>query len=310
MQWIFVTGMIRSGTTLVGKLLSLPWSVDYIHEPGGYSLPDKTPFEPRYARPGATDSEAEAYRAHVEHIFSPELGLNTTRHSDDSLKRKIVKALIGSRGPAYLKIAKHNPLQQAIVLKDPVAKLATPFLYETFNVRPVVLVRHPVSLAASLDRVRWYPEMKDCTSEPQLVKDHFGDEPEFLARAWPSRLMEAMGHWRATYKVLLAEAERAGDWQVVTHEDLCEAPVSTFRGLYATLGLPWSARVRKKIEDLSGSRSSAEARGNQAMDLSRNSSALFELRRDAVPSEQRREIFDIVQDVALQFYSRESFAID
>ena len=46
------------------------------------------------------------------------------------------------------------------------------------------------------------------------------------------------------------------------------------------------------------------------VDLSRNSSALFELRRDAVPVEQRREIFEIVQDVALQFCARESFAID
>jgi hypothetical protein len=312
MQWIFVTGMIRSGTTLVGKVLSLPWSVDYIHEPfnGGYSLPDKTPFEPRYIRSGATDPEAEAYRAHVQHIFSLDLGLNTTRHSDDSLKRKVVKALIGSRGPAYLKVAKHNPLQQAIVLKDPVAKLATPFLHEAFDVQPVVLVRHPVSLAASLDRMGWYPEMKDFTAEPHLVQEHFADEQAFLQRDWPSRLMEAMGHWRATYKVLLKEAERAGDWQVVTHEDLCDAPVATFQGLYEVLDLPWSARVRKKVQDLTGSRSSAEARGNQAMDLSRNSSALFALRRDSVPMEQRREIFDIVQDVALQVYSRESFAID
>jgi hypothetical protein len=32
-NWIFVTGVIRSGTTFVGKVLSLPLSVDYIHEP-------------------------------------------------------------------------------------------------------------------------------------------------------------------------------------------------------------------------------------------------------------------------------------
>lgn len=32
-NWIFVTGVIRSGTTFVGKILSLPLQVDYIHEP-------------------------------------------------------------------------------------------------------------------------------------------------------------------------------------------------------------------------------------------------------------------------------------
>lgn len=32
-NWILVTGTVRSGTTFVGKVLSLPLEVDYIHEP-------------------------------------------------------------------------------------------------------------------------------------------------------------------------------------------------------------------------------------------------------------------------------------
>ena len=34
-NWIFVTGVVRSGTTFAGKVLSLPVEVDYIHEPYG-----------------------------------------------------------------------------------------------------------------------------------------------------------------------------------------------------------------------------------------------------------------------------------
>jgi len=112
------------------------------------------------------------------------------------------------------------------------------------------------------------------------------------------------------YKVLLTQADKYPDWQVVTHENLCAKPVKTFGHLYETLGLPWSGRIQHKAERLTGSSNSTEARGNQAMDLQRDSAALFEKRRDSIPKVQRREISDIVKDVALDIYSRESFAID
>jgi hypothetical protein len=46
------------------------------------------------------------------------------------------------------------------------------------------------------------------------------------------------------------------------------------------------------------------------MDLSRDSASLFEMRRDSLTREERREVFEIVKDVALQLYSKESFALD
>lgn len=312
MNWIFVTGMIRSGTTLVGKVLSLPWSVGYLHEPfnGGHSTRTGSRFEARYISHQTENAVRAAYRDHVADIFSLDLKLNITHHPNYSLPRRIVKKVAGSRGPVNLAITKLNPLVQFIVLKDPVGKLTTNFLWEEFGAHPVVLVRHPVSLAASLDRVGWYPEMLDFTSQPDLVDDFFAEEQEFLNREWPSRLMEAMAHWRATYKVLLSQAEESDDWVVVTHEDISAEPVEVFSGMYEQFGLPWSERIQKRVEQLTGSRSSPEARGDQAMDLRRDSSKLFETRRDSVPVETRREIFDIVKDVALKLYTRESFAID
>jgi hypothetical protein len=34
------------------------------------------------------------------------------------------------------------------------------------------------------------------------------------------------------------------------------------------------------------------------------------MRRDSIPAEERRQIFDVVKDVALTLYSRESFALE
>lgn len=310
-DWIFVTGMIRSGTTFLGKLLTLPLSVDYIHEPfhGGYSLPDRRPFQPRYLRPDANGPKAREFRDHVKHLFNYQFGLSTTHHPDDSLLRKVGKRLVGSRGPAYLRIARLNPFHRKALIKDPVARLTTEYLYHTFDITPVIIVRHPVSLAASLERVGWYPEMDAFLNEPDLLEDFFSSQPDFLRRDWPSRLLESMGHWRATYHVLLSQAEKYSNWHVVTHEELCKRPLSVSRQLYEALELPWSSLVKYRIRRLTGG-GSPEARSGQAMDLKRDSSNLFEMRRDSIPEEKRREIFDIVKDVALELYPRDSFAID
>lgn len=311
-QWILVTGMIRSGTTFAGKALTLPWSVDYIHEPfnGGYSLPDREPFRPQYISPEADDRDVQQYRRHIAHIFSYDFGLRTARHENDSWLRKIGKAFVGSRGPVYLRIARLNPFHTTSVIKDPTAHLLTEYLYQEFDVQPVIVVRHPVSLAASLDRVGWYWKMNGLLEYPTFVEDHLSNETEFLERSWSSHLLESMAVWRVVYKALLSQAEQYPDWQVVTHERLSAEALTAFQELYKALDLPWSERIKHKIEKLTGGRNSAEARGNQAMDLKRDSANLFEMRRDSVPEDKRREIYDIVKDVALDIYSRESFAID
>lgn len=310
-KWYLVTGVIRSGTTFVGKVLSLPWSVDYFHEPfaGGYSLPDQQPFCSKYVRLDDHGRSAK-HREQVSHLFHYDFSLDTMHDPRDSRHMKAIKRVMGSRGPVYLRLGKVNPLHRAVIIKDPLAKLQAEYLYHEFGVKPVIVVRHPVSLAASLKRVGWYPEVKDFASQPQLVEDYFSEDRAFLQRDWPSRLLEAMGHWRATYKVLLTQAARYPDWHIVTHEALSADPLTEFERLYGALGLPWTPRIARKVQKLTGSDNSAEATGGQAMDLKRDSAHIFEMRRDAISRETRRAIFEIVSDVSCELYSRESFAID
>lgn len=310
--WILVTGMIRSGTTFAGKVLSYPIEVDYLHEPfnGGYVAPGGERMQPRYVRPGTPPEVLGRYHDVLESLFQYDFGLRTTKNPHDSWSRKFVKGVVGSRGPFYLRLARVNPFHRAAVIKDPSSKLLAGYLYHHFGAKPVVLVRHPVSLAASLRRAGWWPEMVDFAREPELIEDYFADEPEFLFRVWPNRMLEAMAHWRATYKVLLAQADRFPDWQVVTHEELSQEPIATFERLYEVFGLPWSASIERRIVALTQGSGSAEARNGRIMDLRRESADIFRMRRASLTKRERRAIFDVVQDVALQLYTRDSFAID
>jgi hypothetical protein len=311
-NWIFVTGVIRSGTTFLGKLLSIPLEVDYIHEPfhGGYTLPDRHMLLPRYVRSGDVSFDVERYRKRVAHLYRYQIGMRTSSYEGDAWYRSAAKWLLGSRGPFYLRLAKYNPFHRAAVIKDPIGKLVTGFLYREFNTTPVIIVRHPVSLAASLGRLGWWPEMREFAVQDNLIEDFFADEPEFLSRSWPNRMLESMAHWRATYKILLRQADNNPDWHVVTHEELSKRPLKVVQSLYAALDLPWSNSVARKIRSLTSSTNQATVRPGRVQDFKRDSARIFELRRDAVPVEQRRQIFEVVKDVALDLYTRESFALN
>ena len=310
-NWIYVTGVIRSGTTFVGKALSLPREVDYIHEPfnGGRTLPDGRPLRATYLRPGETGPEARQVRQQLGQLFDLNIGLATSISPHDPWWTQRVKSIVGSRGPMNLRLAKFNPLHRAMVIKDPVGRLMAEYVYLYYDAVPVVVLRHPVSFIASLRRVGWWPELKGYSAQANLLQDYFPEEKAWFETEWPSRMAESAAHWRASYKVLLAQARQYTDWIVVTHESLSAEPVPSFQQLYSRLSLPWSASVERRILKMTQGKAQRSKNG-RAMDLRRDSKAIAMESPTMLSLKERREIFEIVSDVALEYYDEQSFALN
>jgi hypothetical protein len=309
-NWIFVTGLIRSGTTFVGKILSMPLEVDYIHEPFNpyVGIPGMNRINP-YVRPSIDTKEAEDFHSLTQSIFDYNFSLRNHIPTKDSLSLKITKGILGARGPFYLRLAKLNPFHKTAIIKDPIGKLLSEYLYLHFNAKPIILIKHPTSYIASLKRVNWWPDLSTLAIQPELVQDYFADEVDFLNQNFDNPILEAASVWRAMYKVLLSQASKYPDWQIITHEELCKSPVTVFKDVYYKCDLPWSESIENKIIKLTQSRST-EAKKGLVQDFNRNSADIFKMRRNSLNIEERKQIFDIVQDVALKIYSRESFDID
>ena len=310
-NWIFVTGAPRSGTTFVGKVLSLPLEVDYIHEPFNPSggMPGISRWY-RYVRPSLDTEEMQHYHALAKTIFSYDLELRGTVPERDPQLRKMAKRIVGSRGPFYLRLAKLNPFHKAAVIKDPIGCLLSEYLYLQFGVKPVIVIKHPTSFVASLKRVGWWPDLSRLSGQPELIEDYFSEDGTFAPRDWSNPVLGAAAFWRAVHKVLLKQADKYPDWQVITHEQLSQEPVPSFRHLYKTLELPWRGSIQNRILRLTQGSRSAEAKRGRVQDFQRNSANIFKMRRDSLSLEERQMIYEVVEDVALQLYSRESFAID
>jgi hypothetical protein len=307
-NWVFVTGAPRSGTTFVGRTLSAPVQVDYIHEP--FNPDCGIPGIDRrflYLRPGV--QAPERYRDPIDRLFRYAVRLRTGYYPEDSGTKRAIKAVVGSRGPFYYRIARLNPFHTAAVVKDPIGCLLTEYLAVRHGVRPVVLVRHPVAVAASVKRLKWKPDLRFLTEQPSLVEDFFA--PEHVPHAdLSSPVRAAAWEWWALNKVLRAQVARHPDWIVILHEELSREPVSTFRRLFRELDLPWSDRVERRIRRRTGSRNPTEARRGKTQHFSRDSRGLFDLRVGMLTPEERRDVFDITRDVALQLYSEDSFRLE
>lgn len=310
-KWVFVTGTPRSGTTFVGTMLSLPLEVDYINEPFNprSGMPGISRWY-RYVRPSLDTEEMQRYHALARTIFSYDLKLRGIVPQSDPSFRKLAKRVVGSRGPFYLRLAKLNPFHKAAVIKDPIGSLLTEYLHVHFGVKPVIVIRHPASFVASLKRVNFWPTPSRFNDQQHLIEDYFSEEADFLTKEWPDPVSEAAAFWRAVHKVLLAQASKYPDWQIVLHEQLSQDPISTFEHLYEALELPWHESVQRKISRLTQNNRSAEAKKGVVHDFRRNSAEIFKMRRNSLSLGERKAIYEIVEDVALQVYSRASFAID
>ena len=310
-NWIFVTGAIRSGTTFVGMVLSLPREVDYIHEPFNpqCGIPGMNRWYP-YVRSSLETEEMQGFHTLTQSIFTYDLTLRKNIPRNDPPLRKLTKQLIGSRGPFYLRLAKSNPWHNAAVIKDPIGNLLSEYLHTHFGVKPVIIVKHPVSFIASLKRVNWWPHLGEINDQLHLIEDYFSDELEWISQDFSDPIKAASAYWRAVHKVLFKQVSQYPNWQLITHEELSQYPVETFQYLYKELNLPWSHRIQSKIVKQTQGNKSVNARKGVVQDFKRNSANIFKIRRDSLPIEERRVIFEIVKDVALQLYPIESFAVD
>ena len=305
-KWIFVTGAPRSGTSFVGRILSLPLNVDLIFEPTD-PLVGMPGIDRRYVylRPGETHGE---YARLLARIFTYDIRYRSPSVAPgDSWMTSRRKRIIGPRGAVHLWLAKLNPFHDCAVIKDPDGCLLTEYLHARYRVRPVICVRHPTAFVASYLHHRFAWDLPELAGQPALLEDYFNGEASIFDVDPRDRVAGAAVLWLALNRVLLEQSSRHPDWIVVVHEELCAEPVATFRRLFDQLGLPWSSYVERAVRRRTGAHNKAEARSWQ--DHFRDSAALFELRRNMLTPAEREKVFAITREVALRIYPEESFGL-
>ena len=174
---ILVTGSSRSGSTWVGRMLSVPSGIGYIHEPFNVDhRPGICSAKFDYPRTYVSNENEHLYYDHLKDTLDYEFkllnGLKALRFPKDAvllLKDYAVFSIYRRR--------KSRPL-----IKDPMASFSTEWLASRFDMEVLALIRHPAAYALSIKEMNWKPPFLSFLKQPLLMKDHLYPYEEEIRR--------------------------------------------------------------------------------------------------------------------------------
>lgn len=239
---VLVTGLPRSGTSWVGRMLCAGGELVYVNEP-------LNPQHPPGRCPGVL-------RAQVTHRFQYICEDNSPTwlpafRDTVALRYRWAAELRANRSPYDLaRMLRYGAAftfgrmaGRRALLDDPFAVLSAGWFAARLGCRVIALIRDPVAFVASWRRLGWTVYFHELLEQPLLVRDH----PEVLRlRALvgsQDRVAKAAALWRVTRTILA----RTPGILVVSYDELAADPLPGFRRLYGYAGLAWTETVERRI---------------------------------------------------------------
>jgi hypothetical protein len=131
-----------------------------------------------------------------------------------------------------------------LVVKEIRSNLMLGWLASTFDLRVVLLVRHPCATVASQASRGWGTQRKVIDvllRQPELVQDHLMDDLERLGSAFPDTTAARLAiRWAIETRIALAMAAQDDRILPVAYEDLLLRPRAELERIFAFLG--WAPR--------------------------------------------------------------------
>lgn len=238
-----ITGMHRSGTTWIGKALSLTDVCSVLHEPLNYD------FGVDGAPPWYPNAESKAERSNLADLFNRILDgsarYKVKRQSDPLLKAVARRLTGGPNNWNYRRAIQADTSH--LVLKDPFCLLISLWLAKTYGFRVVILVRHPCAILNSFKRMSW--------PVPDLNANSSGTESYSAGKLEPLEYAARFGKfWRDLYSSAIVQVEQSeGRLLMIRHEDLCIDPLAHGQKVFDHLGIPMQSTASEfLIQSTSG----------------------------------------------------------
>jgi hypothetical protein len=303
---IMVTGLHRSGTTWVGRMLAQNGDVAYVSEPLNV-----------WHRPGVMRSPVTHWYTYICKENETEFvqPFNETLKLDYHLLREI-KSLRSLKD--FLRMLRDwanftigRIQRRRVLLKDPFAVFSTSWFAERLNCDVVVVLRHPAAFVSSLKRLDWSFDFNDLLAQPLLMRDllePFRTELEAVTKAPSDVILQGSLLWRIIATVTHHRQRENPQLGVILHEDLSRDPIAGFSKLYNHLGLFFTSRAKKRISRSTGVENPQEVSLSSIYSTKLDSAANLENWKHRLTPEEISRIHDLTKDVAHPYYNNESWS--
>lgn len=300
---ILVTGSHRSGTTWVGSMIAQSPDVHYIQEPFNVAYPPgkgicAAQFDYWYTQINSDNSLP--YQRSFQRTISFSYNLL------EALKKPVSRKRVCQILSEYREFLHSKILKRRALLKDPLALFSAEWLFEEFDTRNIVLIRHPAAFASSLKRKNWGFDFSHFIAQEQLFNDpnfYFRDEVFQHSRSRKSIIEQAILLWRILHSRISQYQQKYPGWLYVRHEDISMTPISEYEKIFSYLQLDFSQHIQQIISDHSGSQNPAEAQTGLTHVLRRDSKANIKSWQKRLTQAEIQHIYNEVQDVSPHFYT-------
>ncbi|MBC8332755.1 MAG: glycosyltransferase [Anaerolineae bacterium] len=302
---IVITGVHRSGTTWVGKMIAASRDVIYLSEPLNL-----------WHRPGVMRTPVAHWYQYIcdenEQFFLPALRetLGYRYHiSTEIFSIRTVKD-IGRMLRDMYRFIKGNLTDARPLLKDPFAVFSSPWFSRRLGAKIVIVVRHPVAFVSSLKRLGWTFDFQNILDQPLLMRDHLGEfRPEMEAMLpYPDDIVgQGSLLWRMVYSVVDQYRTTHPEFVVIRHEDISLNPVDGYQDMYAALGLAFTPWVRRKITQSTHKSNPKEQPEQREFSTQLDSRANLLNWKHRLTDEEIARVHELTADVAAIFYSDEEW---
>lgn len=298
MNPILVTGLQRTGTTWVGRVLASA-GLAYISEP--FNL---------HTRAGVCAIPKSAWYQYVttdnEHLFQKPFAETLKFRYDWKAESKTLTSLKDVARMARDWNRFRSSRGKRPLIKDPIAFFSAEWISERFNADVIVMIRHPAAFASSQKRLGWHFDFDDLLRQQHLMRDMLDPFSEDMRAASQADIVsQAATLWKIVYSIALQYRERHKDWLFVRHEDACNAPLETFQYVFARLGIEASPESDRFIAESTSSSNNVET--DRTHELNRSSRSLAYAWHQRLTQEEIESVRSITNDVASHFYTDEDW---
>jgi hypothetical protein len=293
---ILVTGIPRSGTTWVGRMLCAGNQAGYINEPFNLSVSPgsiRLPVEHWY--PYITEQDEQRILAPLGATFAfrypllRELARCRTRN-DVHHTVKTWYGFVRSRG--------RRPL-----VKEPHAVFSADWFARRLDSDVVVTVRHPLAVISSWKRLGWDFDFGHLLGQPALMRDWlepFAPEMEAARSAARDIVDRVALFWRVVYSVVAEE--RYPRAQIVRQEVLSRDPVTEYEQLYRALNLTFTSQAARAVASSSSSKNAKETTLENPHETQLDSGANLENWRRRLTRDEVLRIRRITEETVALYY--------
>ena len=296
----FVTGIHRSGTSWVAKMIS--FADDFVVKDEeifnlGHPI-QKSPIKQWYTH--ICEENEQDYFDFVNRVLANKYGLIDSFAKARSFRQFAQVCWHKGRSTRRQFTSPNNRL----ILVEPNGLLSAEWFHRRCGFTIVVLIRHPASFVGSLKRLGWRFDFRNLAEQDVLMRKYFSDYRHEIENPPASHDIIGQGIllWKLMYTVVLNYQKQFGDWVYVRHEDLARDPISGYRALYERLGLKFAREHEEAIHHFSTDTNPGEVSVSQIGEIRRNSKATITTWKRRLSADEILRVKEGVWPVAQYWY--------